>query len=173
MSHGLRDLIRDIPHFPEPGIVFKDITPLLADPGALSKALDALADPFRGSAITHVAGIESRGFILAPPVAERLGAGFIPLRKEGKLPWTTRSRSYDLEYGSATIEAHADAVGAGDRVLVVDDVIATGGTAAAAVALLRDLGAAVAGMSVLVELGFLGGRSLLDVPFEAVIAYDD
>ena len=122
MSDGLRDLIRDVPDFPSPGIVFKDITPLLADGGALAKALDALAAPFAGAGITHVAGIESRGFILATPVAERLGAGFVPLRKAGRLPWTTRSRSYDLEYGTATLEIHADAVEPGDRVLVVDAV---------------------------------------------------
>lgn len=170
---GLRDLIRDVPDFPAPGVVFKDITPLLADPGALSKALDALAGPHREAGVTHVAGIESRGFILAAPVAERLGAGLVPIRKEGKLPWRTVSRSYDLEYGKATVEIHTDAVGPGDRVLVVDDVIATGGTAAAAVELVRDVGAVVRAVSVLVELALLGGRARLDVPLEAVIVYGD
>jgi adenine phosphoribosyltransferase len=173
MSDGLRDLIRDVPDFPQPGIVFKDITPLLADPAALTAAFDALAAPHRDAGVTHVAGIESRGFILGPSVAERLGAGFVPVRKAGKLPWRTRSRSYDLEYGSATIEIHADAVGRGDHVLVVDDVIATGGTAAAVVDLVRELGASVAGVAVLVDLAFLGGRDRLDVPFEAVITFDD
>jgi adenine phosphoribosyltransferase len=173
VSEDLRDLIRDVPDFPEPGIVFKDITPLLADPGALSKALDAVAAPHLGDGVSHVAGIESRGFVFAPGVAERLGAGFVPLRKAGKLPWATLSRSFELEYGSATIEMHVDAVGEGATVLVVDDVIATGGTAAAAIDLLRSAGAAVTGVSVLVELSFLGARDRLDVPVEAVIVYDD
>lgn len=171
MDH-LRSLIRDVPDFPEPGIVFKDIAPLLGDAVALRRALELMADPHLEDRITHVAGIEARGFILATPIAARLEAGFVPIRKPGKLPWKTVKTTYDLEYGSDSIEAHSDAVGAGDRVLVVDDVLATGGTAGAAVELVRSLGAEVVGVSVLVELGFLGGRAKIDVPIDAVIVYD-
>jgi adenine phosphoribosyltransferase len=170
---SLRALIRDVPDFPEPGIVFKDIAPLLGDAEGLEAALAAMADRHRDQGITQVAGIESRGFILAAPIAARIGAGFVPVRKPGKLPWETVRVEYDLEYGSDAIEAHADAVGPGDRVLVVDDVLATGGTASAAVQLLKSLGAEVVGVSVLLELAFLGGRARLDVPFETVIVYDD
>jgi len=168
----LRALIRDVPDFPEPGIVFKDITPLLGDGEALERALWAMSEPFRDQGITKVAGIESRGFILATPVAVRIGAGFVPVRKEGRLPWKTVSATYDLEYGADTLELHADAVGPEDRVLVVDDVLATGGTAAATVGLVEGLGAEVVSVRVLVELGFLGGRSRLDVPISALVAYD-
>jgi len=169
----LRALIRDVPDFPEPGIVFKDIAPLLGDAAALQRALDLMSQPFSDKGITHVGGIEARGFILATPVAAHINAGFVPIRKPGKLPWNTKQITYDLEYGSDTIEAHADAVAPGDKVLIVDDVLATGGTAAAAVALMHLLGAEVVGVSVLVELKFLGGRAKLDVPIDAVIVYDD
>ena len=127
--------------------------------------------PGRGGArrVSHVVGIESRGFIVGSPVAARLGAGFVPVRKPGKLPWNTVSQSYALEYGTDTLEAHADAVGPGDRVVIIDDVLATGGTGAATIALMRDLGAEVLGFGVLVELGFLGGRARITVPLEAVI----
>lgn len=169
----LRGLIRDVPDFPEPGVMFKDITPLLGDHAALEQSLDGMTAPFLGQSISHVLGIESRGFILAVPVAARLGAGFVPVRKPGKLPFTTISETYQLEYGTDSLEMHADAVGHGDTVLVVDDVIATGGTAAATVELARRLGATVVGLAVLVELTFLGGRSRVDVPVDALVVYDD
>jgi adenine phosphoribosyltransferase len=154
-------LVRDVPDFPEPGVVFKDITPLLADPAALALAHDEIAKPFAGDGVDVVAGIEARGFMLGPPVAERLGVGFVPLRKAGKLPWHTRSVSYDLEYGRDTIEVHADAIGPSARVLIVDDVLATGGTAAAARELVARSGGEVTGVAVLLELVFLGGRERL------------
>jgi adenine phosphoribosyltransferase len=155
----LLELIRDVPDYPQPGIVFKDITPLLADGPAFAATVEALAD---GSAdVTKVAGIEARGFILAAPVAYVLGAGFVPVRKQGKLPAQTHAESYALEYGEATIEVHTDAFGPGDRVLIVDDVLATGGTAAATAELVRRTGATVAGITVLLEIGFLAGRAKL------------
>lgn len=154
--------IRDVPDWPEPGIVFKDITPLLAHPGAFSAAIDAMVAPFAEAAITKVVGIEARGFILAAPIADRLDAGFVPIRKAGKLPHDIHHQDYDLEYGTDRIEVHSDAVGINDRVLIVDDVLATGGTGAAAVALVERLGATVAGFSVLIELGFLEGRAKLN-----------
>jgi len=168
----LRALIRDVPDFPEPGVVFKDITPLLADWAALAGTVRRLAQGEEGRGITKVVGIESRGFILGPPVAVALGVGFVPVRKFGKLPWTTVSRTYDLEYGSDTLEMHADALGPADRVVVVDDVLATGGTAAATIELVRHTGAAVAGLAVLIELGFLRGRSRIDVPVRPLITYE-
>jgi adenine phosphoribosyltransferase len=154
----LKDHIRDVPDFPQVGVVFKDLTPLLAHPQAFASAVRALAGPFEVAGLTKVVGIEARGFILAAPVAVTLGAGFVPVRKKGKLPWRTEVASYDLEYGSDTLEIHDDAITTGDRVLVVDDVIATGGTAAATVELVRRLGGEVVGLSFLVELEFLGGR---------------
>jgi adenine phosphoribosyltransferase len=168
----LRSLIRDVPDFPQPGIVFKDITPLLGDAAAFDRALEAMAAPWRSQRVTHVVGVESRGFILGAPVAARLGAGFVPVRKPGKLPWTTVSREYSLEYGSGSLEAHADAVGPGDRVVVIDDVLATGGTGAATIALTAGLGAEVLGFGVLIELAYLDGRSKITVPLEAVIRVD-
>src|SRR6516162_1912516 len=157
----LKDHIRDVPDFPQAGVVFKDLTPLLAHPQAFASAVRALAGPFEIAGLTKVVGIEARGFILAAPVAVTLGAGFVPVRKKGKLPWRTEVASYDLEYGSDTLEIHDDAVMPGDRVLVVDDVIATGGTAAATVELVRRLGGEVVGLGFLVELEFLGGRPRL------------
>jgi adenine phosphoribosyltransferase len=155
----LRARIRDIPDYPQPGIIFKDITPLLADGPAFAAVVDALAD---GNAdVTKVAGIEARGFILAAPVAYVLGAGFVPVRKQGKLPAETYAESYELEYGKATIEVHSDGFGPGDRVLIVDDVLATGGTAAATAELVRRTGATLTGIVVLLELGFLAGRAKL------------
>ncbi|HEU4318835.1 MAG TPA: adenine phosphoribosyltransferase [Acidimicrobiia bacterium] len=173
MVQNLEELVRDIPDFPEKGVIFKDITPVLAHPGALSDLIDAMAEPFTTSGITKVAGIEARGFTLATPVADHLGAGFIPLRKPGKLPYETVKEEYELEYGFDSLEVHTDAIAAGEKVLLVDDVIATGGTAAAAIRLLRQLGADVVGFSVFIELGFLNGASRLDgVPLHALLRYD-
>ena len=166
----LADLIRDIPDFPEPGIVFKDITPLLAHADGLASTIEALADPWRDAGLSSVVGIEARGFILGAAVAQSLGVGFVPIRKAGKLPGATMSQEYGLEYGTDTIEIHADAVDPGDRVLVLDDVLATGGTAAAAAELLGRLDAEVAGFSFLLDLTFLDGRAKLgDARIEAVI----
>ncbi|MBA2770183.1 MAG: adenine phosphoribosyltransferase [Sporichthyaceae bacterium] len=161
LADRLRAHIRDVPDFPRPGIDFKDITPLLADHATFSATVDALAAPHRGSAIDVVAGIEARGFVLGAPVALILGAGFAPVRKKGKLPGSTVEASYDLEYGSATLEVTSDAFAPAARVLVIDDVLATGGTAAATVDLVRRCGAEVIGVSVLLELGFLDGRAAL------------
>lgn len=161
MSLDLAAFIRDVPDFPAPGIVFKDITPLLASPEAFGEAVKAIATAIDGCGVTVIAGIEARGFVLAAPVAAELGVGFVPVRKRGKLPWKTVGISYDLEYGSEVIEVHEDAVAPGERVAVVDDVLATGGTAAAAVSLLRGLGAEVASCAFLMELVFLGGRAKL------------
>lgn len=169
----LEDLIRDIPDFPQEGVVFKDITPVLADPTAFHSLIDAMSEPFHDQGITKVAGIEARGFTLATPVADRIGAGFIPLRKPGKLPYETVKEEYELEYGIDALEVHTDAVVDGERVLLVDDVIATGGTAQAAIQLLRHVGAEVVGFSVFIELVFLGGAKRVDgVPINALLRYD-
>ncbi len=172
-AEALSDLIREIPDFPKPGVGFKDITPVLADPAALAALVDHLAEPYLETGITAVAGIEARGFVLATPVARALGAGFIPLRKPGKLPYDTVSASYELEYGIDSLEAHVDAADHGDKVLIVDDVIATGGTASAAVDLLDRLGAHVAGVAVFIELAFLNGRAALDgADLHAILTFD-
>ena len=159
----LRRYVRDVPDFPKPGILFRDVTPLLGAREALAAAIEALAAPFRSEGIEQVLGIESRGFVLGAPVAIALGAGFTMVRKKGKLPWETRSVTYDLEYGTDTVEMHTDAVKPGQRVLLVDDLIATGGTAGAAIRLAREAGADVAGASFLIELRGLGGRAQLGV----------
>jgi adenine phosphoribosyltransferase len=160
---GLADLIRskvrDIPDYPQPGIIFKDITPLLADGKALAAVVSALGAGY--GPVDKVAGIEARGFILAASVACQLGSGFVPVRKEGRLPGPTYAQSYELEYGSATIEVHQDAFQPGEKVLVVDDVLATGGTAEATATLVRRGGAEVVGVAVILELTFLGGRRRL------------
>jgi adenine phosphoribosyltransferase len=158
----LKGYVRDVPDFPQPGVVFKDITPLLADVVAFSSVIDLIVVAFGRGNMDKVCGIEARGFILASPVAYHAGAGFFPIRKEGKLPGDTVSESYALEYGEATLEVHSDAVDPGDRVLIVDDVIATGGTAVAAAQLIERLGGTVAGIACLIELEFLGGRKRLD-----------
>ncbi len=156
---GLEAFIRDVPDFPVPGVLFKDITPLLADPAAWRRAVDALTELVADLHVDKVAGIEARGFLVGVPVAERLGVGFIPVRKAGKLPYRTTSVTYDLEYGTDTLEVHVDAVAPGERVVVLDDVLATGGTATAAATLLASAGAHVAGLAFLMELTFLSGRS--------------
>ena len=153
--------IRDVPDFPQPGIIFKDITTLLKSAPAFRASIDRLAAPYLASAVDLVIGLESRGFIFGAPVAYRLGAGFVPVRKAGKLPAARLGVSYQLEYGSAEFEIHADAIEPGQRVLLIDDVLATGGTIAAAIDLLGRLGAQVVGISVLAELRFLGGRTRL------------
>ncbi|GAA5060685.1 adenine phosphoribosyltransferase [Thermocatellispora tengchongensis] len=160
LSKLILDRIRDVPDYPKPGVLFKDITPLLADHEAFSAVVEELARLCQGC--DKVVGIEARGFILAAPVAFRAGAGFVPVRKKGKLPAETFEASYDLEYGSAVIEVHRDAFAPGDRVLIVDDVLATGGTARATIELVRGAGAEVVGAAVLMELAFLRGREKLD-----------
>ncbi|WP_055569172.1 adenine phosphoribosyltransferase [Streptomyces atriruber] len=166
--------IRDVPDYPKPGVMFKDITPLLADPAAFAALTETLSDLSVRHGATKIVGLEARGFILGAPVALRAGLGFIPVRKAGKLPGATLRQSYDLEYGSAEIEVHAEDLAAGDRVMVIDDVLATGGTAAASLDLVRRSGAEVAGVAVLMELGFLNGRQKLEqaldgAPLEALI----
>jgi len=163
----IKTYVRDIPDYPQPGVVFKDITPLLADGEAFRAVIDVLAGTY--GPVDKVAGIEARGFILAAPVAAQLGAGFIPIRKKGKLPGATFAEDYQLEYGTATIEVLTDAFDPGDRVLVIDDVLATGGTARATADLVQRTGARVAGIAVLLELSFLHGRAkLADVPVTAL-----
>lgn len=168
----LRKAVRDVPDFPKPGIIFKDITPVLLDPKLFGMATDAMATRFANLGVTRVVAVESRGFLFGAPIALRLGAGLVPVRKPGKLPSARQRVQYDLEYGTDALEMHADAIGAGDRVLIVDDVLATGGTAEAAGRLVRGQGAELAGFSFLIELGFLSGRERLDpVRVEALIRY--
>ncbi|HKR62778.1 MAG TPA: adenine phosphoribosyltransferase [Thermoanaerobaculia bacterium] len=172
-AQQLESFIRDVPDFPKPGIMFKDITPLLRSAEALQSTCALLAEPFRDSGVTVVAGIESRGFIFGSIVAQNLGAGFIPIRKPGKLPWTKRRHEYVLEYGSDALEIHDDALRADDRVLVIDDVLATGGTLAAAMHLVLDFDATLAGAATVIELGFLDGRAKLveGAQFHSVLRY--
>jgi adenine phosphoribosyltransferase len=157
----LRALIRDVPDFPHKGIVFKDITPLLGDEAGFSMAIDLIVAHFGRGNVDKVVGIEARGFILASPVAYHFGAGFVPVRKSGKLPWVSESETYELEYGSETLELHRDAFVPGERVLIVDDVLATGGTAKATARLVERLGGKVVGIACLIELRFLKGREKL------------
>ncbi|MGL4401784.1 MAG: adenine phosphoribosyltransferase [Luteolibacter sp.] len=169
---ALRAAIRDVVDFPKPGIIFKDITPVLADGKLFRESISLLCETTGGVKIDKVVGIDARGFIFAAAVADRLGVGFVPVRKKGKLPWKTRQTAYSLEYGESIIELHEDAVKPGESVLLVDDLLATGGTAAAAVKLLDELGANLVGISVLIELGFLQGRSLLvPHPVHAILTY--
>jgi len=171
MVENLRRLIRDIPDFPKPGILFRDITPLLANPSGLALAVELLANPFRGQNIDLVVGAESRGFIFGTAVACCLSAGFVIVRKPGKLPHRRISMTYDLEYGKDTLEMHADAIIKGQRVLVVDDLLATGGTMKACCDLVNQLGGTIAGIAVLIELTGLNGREKLCAPVHSVIQY--
>jgi adenine phosphoribosyltransferase len=158
----IRSLIRDVPDFPHEGVLFKDITPLLADPVAFSTVIDLVVVHFGRGSVDKVVGIEARGFIIASPVAYHFGAGFVPVRKKDKLPWHTEAAEYSLEYGTATLEVHTDAVQPGERVLIVDDVLATGGTAKATADLVERIGGKVVGLAFLIELGFLNGRDRLE-----------
>jgi len=169
----IRALIRDVPDFPQQGIVFKDITPLLADEAGFSMAIDLIVAHFGRGNVDKVVGIEARGFILASPVAYHFGAGFVPVRKAGKLPWDSESEEYELEYGTETLEIHRDAFHPGERVLIVDDVLATGGTARATAKLVERLGAKVVGIACLIELSFLKGRDQLQgYEFFSLLSYD-
>ncbi|REJ78994.1 MAG: adenine phosphoribosyltransferase [Acidobacteria bacterium] len=173
MEH-LKELIREVPDFPKPGINFYDITTLLQDAGGLKQTVDSMIDKFRGEQIDTVIGIESRGFIFAVPIAYALGAGFVPVRKPNKLPYHKVSASYDLEYGQDTLEMHRDAVGAGHRVLIVDDLLATGGTAQAVTKLVEQVGGEIVGLGFLVELTFLKGREKMDgYDVHSFLKYDD
>ncbi len=171
---ALSTLIRDIPDYPKPGVVFKDITPLLADPAGLSLAVELLTQPYRSAHVNHVVGAESRGFIFGTAVARNLSAGFIPIRKPGKLPHETRSVSYELEYGSDQFEVHVDALRPGQRILLVDDLLATGGTMKACCELVEGLSGDIVGVAVLIELGYLKGREKLsNYNVYSVIKYDN
>ncbi len=161
-GHWLSDLVRDIDDFPTKGVSFRDITPLLGDAKGFARAIDELADRFEGVGANRVLGVEARGFIVAAPVAYRMGAGFVPVRKAGKLPWAVVREEYSLEYGNDKLEIHRDAIHPGERILVIDDVLATGGTAAATVRLVEALGGVVVGVGVLIELEDLGGRARLE-----------
>ena len=163
--------IRDIPDFPKKGIIFKDITTLLKDPKAMKRSIDDLANEYRDKKIDKVAGAESRGFIFGAAVAYLLDAGFVPIRKPGKLPADTLSKSYSLEYGTATIEIHKDAISKGEKVLIVDDLLATGGTTKAMIDLIRMLGGEIVGCAFLIELEFLNGRNGIDVPIFSLVTY--
>jgi adenine phosphoribosyltransferase len=168
----IKNLIRDVPDFPQKGVVFKDITPLLADEAGFSMAIDLIVAHFGRGNVDVVVGIEARGFILASPVAYHFGAGFVPVRKAGKLPWESESEEYELEYGTETLEIHKDAFRPGERVLIVDDVLATGGTARATARLVERLGAKVVGIACLIELSFLKGRDQLEgYEFFALVTY--
>jgi adenine phosphoribosyltransferase len=168
----VRAAVRDVPDFPKPGILFKDITPILRDAVLFNDVVDHLTDLFADQRIDVVAGIESRGFIFGAPLANALGAGFVPIRKPGKLPAERVRVDYALEYGTDAVEAHADAIGAGERVLIVDDVLATGGTAQAAARLVKELRGELIGFCILIELGFLDGRARLEgIPLHTLVRY--
>ena len=168
----LKDKIRDIPDFPKPGIVFKDITPLVQDPASLRLAISGLIKPFRDKNITAVAGMEARGFIFGSIAAWELGIGFIPLRKPGKLPYDVQSVDYSLEYGEASLEVHIDAIKSGDRILLIDDLLATGGTAKASCQLVEKLGGEVVACAFVIELAMLDGRQKInDYPIHSLIQY--
>ena len=172
LLQDIKNAVRNVPDFPKPGIQFKDITPVLADPRLFAGCIDLLIDQVKPGDVDFVVGIDARGFIFAAAAALRLKAGFVPVRKKGKLPYHTHEESYDLEYGSNTVAIHVDAVHKGSRVLLVDDLLATGGTAAAAVQLLQKLGADIVGISFVIELAFLNGRAKLPAgPINALITY--
>jgi len=171
-SEWLRDHVRSLPDYPKPGVTFKDITPVLAHPEALSAAIDAVTAPFAACEIDKIIGIEARGFVFGAPAAYRLGAGFIPVRKPGKLPWEIEHETYALEYGTDRLEIHRDAIERGERVLIVDDVLATGGTAAATAKLVAKLGGELVGCAFFIELEFLNGRAQLeDTEVHSVLGY--
>lgn len=175
MNEDIRRLIRTIPDHPKPGILFRDVTTLFGDPRGLARTIELLAETLAGEGVKHVAGIEARGFVLAGAVAVRLGAGFIPVRKKGKLPHTVIGRDYDLEYGSDRVEIHVDAVAKDDRVAVLDDLVATGGTALAAIELLEHAGAAVTSAAFVIDLPDLGGRRRIEArgtPTHALLAFE-
>lgn len=157
----LKAALRDVPDFPSPGIMFKDITPILKDSKLFAMSIDRLAEPYKNNPPSHFVGIESRGFLFGAALALKLGTGLIPVRKKGKLPWKTLESTYSLEYGTATLEIHHDALSKGDKVVIIDDLLATGGTAAAAISLTEQLGAEVVGVDFLIELLFLDGRKKL------------
>lgn len=174
LDQRLRRLVRDVPDYPRAGIMFKDITPLLGDPASFRSACDAMAAGFRREGVTHVAAIESRGFLFGSPIAMKLKAGVVPIRKRGKLPYDSEFEEYELEYGTDALEMHVDALPAGARVLVVDDVLATGGTAGAACRLVERLQGTVIGCSFLIRLAFLGGlEKLSGRRVSSLVAYDD
>lgn len=172
MDSYLKSIIRDVPDFPKPGIIFKDITPILLDSKAFKKVIDAFVERYAGKKIDAIVGIESRGFLFGAPLAYNLGAGCILVRKKGKLPYKTVEMSYDLEYGSATIEMHIDSVRKGDNVILIDDLLATGGTAAAACELLKKQGANIVECAFVVELGFLDGRKKLPYDTHSLVIYN-
>ena len=168
-------LIRSIPDYPQPGVIFRDITTLLTDPAGFRHSVDALVQPFAGAGVTRVAGIEARGFILGGAVAHQLSVGFVAIRKKGKLPWQTLSVQYEFEYGTDEVEMHLDSLEAGDQVLLVDDLIATGGTACAATRLIREAGGTVTGASFVIDLPDLGGKRRLEemgVPVRTLIEFE-
>lgn len=169
----LRSTIRDVPDFPKPGILFKDITPVLADPKMIALAIDGMIEFLNGQKVDKVIGIDARGFIFGALIAQKLGAGFVPVRKKGKLPYQTRGVDYALEYGTNSVEIHVDAVNPGEKVLLADDLLATGGTAGAAIELLKDTGADFLGSVFFIELGFLEGRAKLAAtgPVHALITF--
>jgi len=173
LEERIRSAIRDVPDFPKPGILFKDLTPLIADAGLLRDTIARLAEPYRDARIDRIAAVEARGFIFGAPLAVALGAGFLPVRKPGKLPYRTERVDYALEYGTDALEAHLDGVVAGERVALVDDLLATGGTANGALQLIRRLGGEVVGVSFVVELAFLGGRHRLEAPVHSLVSYGD
>lgn len=169
----VRAAIRDVPDFPKPGILFKDITPILSDPALFSDVLGELASRYQSMEIDKIAAMESRGFIFGAPLAEKINAGFVPLRKFGKLPHTTVAETFNLEYGTETLEVHTDAIAKGERVLIIDDLLATGGTAEASARLIRRIGGEVVEMAFVVELAFLGGRArLAGIPVYSMVVFE-